>query len=105
VALNALPTVLFIAGALGFFPLVSWAGSRDLLLSPALAYIGLTLLCTVALPVIIARLCGRKFYDEYFQLNELHSGLNQRRTFIVVTSVGGGFLIAAAAVYLFERLR
>jgi hypothetical protein len=102
--LGLVPLGVFLLGAWGFFYIVMWMGHGDLKLSNALAYIGVVFLSMIAIQLLTARLCGKTFYKEYFRLGELHGGISQRGAIIFVTTIGGGFLVAAAVFYFVDCL-
>ena len=101
-ALGLLPLLVFLGGGFGFFYRLERVGLDGVTLPGTLAYIGILFLGMLAVPKLIARLIGRNFYETYYRLGELHSGISTGGANVFVVSIGGGFLLGAAACYVIE---
>src|ERR1700722_7210583 len=99
------PAAVVFAGLLGFVPIVAFMGKGTLRISNSLFYLGIITLFSLLVPLLVARLCGKSFFDDYLRQGEARGGIDLRASTEFVVAVASTFLLSAAVFYAIDHFQ
>jgi hypothetical protein len=100
--ISLIPLAILIGGVLALVPAVLFMGRGTFRVSMTLLYLGALMSLVLPVPLLIVRLRGQRFFNEFLQLSEVRSGTQMRGPLFFTAIVSVIFLTAGAVVYIFE---